>query len=215
MNQETSRVLLTNRVFVKLPPPSQLIHSRLGALGDRDLAMTDRIGILGVLTIGRGGKVHLGQQHLLVPDHLASSRQQRVGSTRPINLDLRGSLGRTADDTVLRIVQMAIGLPAQRQRLTGLDGRRGQSLVDHHGVLTTRLTNRGVVLTATDEIGVEGIDVGIGPGRIPSSVTTALCGRDCVAAIQPRVGIDTGKEDGFLTEDHNRSQGKDMSKLHF
>jgi len=125
MNQETSRVLLPNWVSVKLPPPNQLIHSRLGALGDLDLAMTDRVGVLWVLTIGRGCKVHLGQQHLFVPDRLASGRQQGVGSTGPINLDLGGYLGRTTDDMVLRIVQMTIGLPIQRQGLTGLDRRGG------------------------------------------------------------------------------------------
>lgn len=80
--------------------------------------------------------------------------------------------------------------------------------------MTTGLTNGGVVLTAADEIGVEGVDVGVSPGGIASSVTTALGSRDRVAAIQPRMGSDTRKEDGFLTEDHDRGQREDMGNLH-
>lgn len=187
-------ILLSNRVLVKGPPPHKLVPSGGSILGDRELARTLGVGIIGVLAVTRIGKVKHRQglaQPIATTGNILAGLENLVGLAGPKDGHL-GALSSTDE--------MSISLPVHGKSLAwvGLGKREvwglvvGLVLVEGEGVLGAWLTERGGVVAGGDKVGVDGVDVGVGAGGVVCSIACTFSGGEGLDAVDPGVGFGKG-----------------------
>lgn len=181
-----------------------MVSSGRSILGDRELASTVGVGIIGVLAVTRVGKVK-HRKRLAESTRTAGNVLTGLEGLVRLAGPKDGHLGTLGGD------EMSIRLPGHGECLAWVGLGKGQVgrevvspvLVEEEGILGSGLADWGGVVATGDEVGVDSIDVNVGAGREVCGIACTFARGEGLDAVDPGVGFSQGRgrEEGCAQEE--------------